>query len=238
MMEDQSSSPELLLFLASTVHDMKNSVSVVSGTLESLLAAPATSGEAVYGHAQLAMMLYESKRMNDKLIQLLALYKQVGKPGYPFEVAPQMVNQLIEQVVAQEKVLLASRNITLETDCPADLIRDYDEDLLIGVLGNAINNAIRYTRDTIRLSAAEVDGWLELRVEDNGAGFTPAMIAAGLDAMRSNTSGVNFSTNSTGLGLYFSSVVAQMHKHRGRTGSIALENGGALGGGSFVVRLP
>jgi signal transduction histidine kinase len=237
-MEDQTSSPELLLFLASTVHDMKNSVSVVSGTLESLLAAEAVAGESASSHAQMALMLYETKRMNDKLIQLLALYKQVGKPGYPFDVAPQMVGQLIEQMVAQEKILLASRNIALETDCPAELIREYDEDLLIGVLGNAINNAIRYTRDTIRLSAAEVDGWLELRVEDNGAGFSPAMIAAGADAMAGNTTGVNFSTNSTGLGLYFSSVVAKMHQHRGRTGGIALENGGVLGGGSFIVRLP
>jgi hypothetical protein len=37
-------SPELFMFLASTVHDMKNSISVLSGTLENLLAAhPSTS---------------------------------------------------------------------------------------------------------------------------------------------------------------------------------------------------
>ena len=249
-MEDQTSSPELLLFLASTVHDMKNSVSVVSGTLEALLAAaPGASsadadneveavGGALCSHAQMALMLYETKRMNDKLIQLLALYKQVGKPGYPFDIAPQMVSQLFEQVVAQEKVLLASRNIALETACPVDLIREYDEDLLIGVIGNAINNAIRYTRAAIRLSAAEVDGWLEIRIEDDGAGYTPAMIAAGAAAMSGNVTGVNFASNSTGLGLYFSSEVAKMHKHRDRVGSIGLENGGTLGGGCFIVRLP
>jgi hypothetical protein len=33
-------SPELFMFLASTVHDMKNSISVLSGTLENLLAPP------------------------------------------------------------------------------------------------------------------------------------------------------------------------------------------------------
>jgi two-component system sensor histidine kinase SenX3 len=234
--EDQTSSPELFLFLASTVHDMKNSVSVVSGTLESLLAASPAPAASPY--AEMAQMLYQTKRLNDNLIQLLALYKQVGKPGYPFDVNPQLVGQLIDQVVSQEKVLLASKGITLQTDFPAELIWCFDEDLIIGVLGHAINNAIRYTADTIRLSAAPRDGMLELRVEDNGGGFSPALLAAGAAAMDGSTSGVNFATNSTGLGLYFASEVAKMHKHRERSGGIALENGGALGGGCFILRLP
>jgi signal transduction histidine kinase len=41
--DDTPGSNELFLFLASTAHDMKNSISVLSGTLESLLedASPA-----------------------------------------------------------------------------------------------------------------------------------------------------------------------------------------------------
>jgi hypothetical protein len=54
----------------------------------------------------------------------------------------------------------------------------------------------------------------------------------------SAAAGVNFMTNSTGLGLYFSSEVARMHKHRGRHGALRLENGGAFGGGCFVLTLP
>lgn len=232
--EDQTCSPEFSLFLAATVHDMKNSVSVVSGTLESLLAASPAAAASPY--PEMAQMLYQTKRLNDNLIQLLALYKQVGKPGYPFDVNPQLVGQLIDQVVAQEKVLLASKGIALHADFPPQLIWCFDEDLIIGVLGHAINNAIRYTADTIRLSVAPVGGMLELRVEDNGSGFPPALLAAGAAAM--DGSGVNFATNSTGLGLYFASEVAKMHRHRERRGSIALENGGTLGGGCFVLRLP
>ena len=73
-MEDQHSAPELFLFLASTVHDMKNSISVVSGTLESLLAAEQSSTTADPAFLQMAQMLYQTKRLNDNLIQLLALY--------------------------------------------------------------------------------------------------------------------------------------------------------------------
>jgi hypothetical protein len=64
------------------------------------------------------------------------------------------------------------------------------------------------------------------------------MLEAGVAAMASQRKSVNFISNSSGLGLYFSSEVAKMHRHRQRSGAIALENGGALGGGCFVLRLP
>jgi signal transduction histidine kinase len=237
-MDDTPDSHELFLFLASTAHDMKNSVSVLSGTLESLLADGSPSSAVASEYPKIAHMLYQSRRLNDNLIQLLALYKQVGKPEYPFDIQPLGVGHLAAQVVSASRVLLKSCGITLETDFDPNLIWHFDEDLLIGVLGNAINNAIHYTSDKIRLAIATVDGFLELRVEDNGAGYPASMIEAGVLAMSGVSTGVNFLTNSTGLGLYFSSEVAKMHKHRQRSGSLRLENGGAYGGGCFVLTLP
>ena len=235
-MDESPSSNELFMFLASTAHDMKNSISVLSGTLESLLvdATPQT----VSAYPQMAQALYQTKRLNDNLMQLLALYKQVGKPEYPFDIQPLEIGHLVEQVVSSERVLLVSRGIALETDYDPDLIWHFDEDLIIGVVGHAINNAIHYTGDRIRLAVAVVDGCLEIRIEDNGDGYPQAMLDAGASAMRGAAAGVNFLTNSTGLGLFFSSEVAKMHKHRERRGSLRLENGGAYGGGCFVLSLP
>ncbi|MFA9218912.1 MAG: sensor histidine kinase [Sphingomonadaceae bacterium] len=234
--DQQSSTPELFLFLGSTVHDMKNSLSVVSGTLERLLSAGAAPEPDAY--PQLAQMLYQTKRLNDNLIQLLALYKEVGKPGYPFEPAPQRIAELVEQVASQARVLLQAKGITLDLDYPPELIWTFDEDLIIGVLVHAINNAIRYTEDRVRL-AIRVDGdMLQLQVEDNGMGFPPVMLEAGSAALDPQQRGVNFLSNNSGLGLYFSREVARMHRHRQRCGSIALANGSSLGGGCFTLRLP
>jgi two-component system sensor histidine kinase SenX3 len=235
-MDDTPGSGELFLFLASTAHDMKNSISVLSGTLETLLVGASPETESAY--PQMAHMLYQTKRLNDNLIQLLALYKQVGTPEYPFDIQPLEMGNLMEQVVAAERVLLASKNITLVADFDPALIWHFDEDLIIGVVGHAINNAVNYTRDTIRIAAARVGDCLEIRIEDNGTGYPAAMLEAGISAMQGKRAGVNFLTNSTGLGLYFSSEVAKMHKHRERTGSLRLENGGAYGGGCFVLTLP
>jgi signal transduction histidine kinase len=235
-MEETPNSHELFLFLAATAHDMKNSISVLSGTLERLLDGASPQTESAY--PQMAQMLYQTRRLNDNLMQLLALYKQVGKPDYPFDVRPLEIGQLVEQVAALERVLLQSRGIALELDHDPRLIWHFDEDLIVGVVSHAINNAIHYTRDRVRLVIREADGCLEIRVEDNGAGYPQAMIDAGQSAMSGAASGVNFLTNSAGLGLYFSAEVARMHRHRGRRGSLRLENGGAYGGGCFVLTLP
>src|SRR5450830_1080613 len=199
---------------------------------------PTLRGCKSKGYSPRPTCLYRASRcIRLSLMHLLALYKQVGRGEYPFDLQPLSVGHLVEQVVSGARVLLASRAIRLDTHFDPALVWHLDEDLIIGVLGHALNNAVNYTQDRIRLAISLVDGQLELRVEDNGAGYPEAMLAAGapsgLDA-----GAINFRTNSTGLGLYFSRQVAQMHKHRERRGAVRLENGGSLGGGCFILTLP
>jgi signal transduction histidine kinase len=237
--DDTAHSQDLLLFLASTAHDMKNSISVLSGTLEHLLAESGPQASSAHPHfAQMAQMLYQTRRLNDNLMQLLALYKRVGTPEYPFDVQPIEAGQLIEQVVALGRVLLDAKGIALDVEADRDLIWHLDEDLVVGVVSHAVNNAAHYTRDRIRLALREVDGLLEIRVEDNGAGYPQALLEAGAAGLHGAASGIDFRTNSAGLGLYFSREVARMHRHRGREGGVRLENGGTLGGGCFILSLP
>jgi len=238
-MDDTQHSQQLALFLASTAHDMKNSISVLSGTLERLLdGAASQANTADPQFAQMAQMLYQTRRLNDNLMQLLALYKQVGQPEYPFDVQPIPAIELAEQVAALGRVLLQSRGIAFEVEVDPDLIWHLDEDLIVGVVSHAVNNAVNYTRDRIRLALSQIDEVLEIRVEDNGDGYPQALLDAGAEAMSGVASGVDFRTNSAGLGLYFAREVARMHRHRGRHGAVRLENGGLLGGGCFILTLP
>ncbi len=231
-MPDHQKQPDLSMFIASAAHDMKNSVGMLSGTLEVLLADASVKITPAY--QQMAHMLYETRRLNNNLIQLLALYKEVGSTAYPFDPQAQELSQFVAEIKAQNHILLDSKGIAFEADFPEDLIWIFDDDLVVGVISHALNNAIHYTKDKIRLLIKPVDGFLEMRVEDDGKGYPPSMLETGA----SIRTGVDFMTGSTGLGLYFSSEVAKMHKHRGRQGSVTLENGGLWGGGCFVLRLP
>ncbi|MDD5299596.1 MAG: HAMP domain-containing sensor histidine kinase [Gallionella sp.] len=224
----QEATPDISAFLASAIHDMKNSISVLIKFLN-------TSITELEPEAQrkAAPMLYEAQRVNDNLIQVLAIYK-VGNQFYPFDLTENSIDDFIQGVVEQNESLLGYLGIELVTDFDEGLTWYFDRELVSGVISHALSNASRYNKGKLKLSAHEEDGELVIRVEDNGSGFPASVIEAG-DAVKK---GVNFSSGGTGLGLYFSSMVAKLHKNRGKTGSMSLENGGEYGGGCFILRLP
>jgi two-component system sensor histidine kinase SenX3 len=227
----QDNTPDMTTFLASSVHDMKNSVSLLISGLEKTLASSSPETLSTYG--ELSQMTYEAKRINHNLVQLLTLYK-LDQNLYPFDPQYIAVDDFLHDVAEQASSLLRTQGIELELASSPDLYWPFDEDLIMGVIGNALSNAIRYTKHRVRLAAGAADGFLEIRIEDDGRGYSPEMIEQTLAVQR----GVSFQTGSTGLGLHFSAKVAQLHRNRGLCGAIHLENGGAYGGGCFVIRLP
>lgn len=236
MMSDQakpelSEEADVTMLLASSVHDMKNSVSMLIGGLQRVLATVQPETFPAFG--DLTQMTYEAKRINNNLVQLLTLYK-LGQQIYPFDPQQVGIDEFLQVIAGQAGGMLRSEAVTLDIECAPNLCWYFDEDLVTGVIGNAFSNAIRYTRDRMNLSACVRDGMLELRIEDNGSGYSAEMLEQSRDPMRA----VDFRTGSTGLGLYFSAAVAYMHRNRGRRGEILLKNGGTLGGGCFILRLP
>lgn len=225
------STADVTLLLASSVHDMKNSVSMLIGGLQKVLES--VNPETFPAFGDLMQMTYEAKRINSNLVQLLTLYK-IGQQIYPFDPQRLCVLEFLQGIAEQTNGQFRAEMISLSIDCDPELYWYFDEDLITGVIGNAFSNAIRYTRDQMRLSARQDGRFLELRIEDNGTGYSPAMLEQSRDSMHS----VDFCCGSTGLGLHFSAAVARLHRNRGQVGTITLENGGTLGGGCFVLRLP
>lgn len=229
--QEHESQPDVSMFLASSVHDMKNSISILIDGLERVLEQ--ASPESFSAYQDIAHMVYESKRINSNLIQLLTLYK-VGQNMYPFDPLPQSLDEFASTIFFQQEKLLQSKNITLEMDYDEELYWQFDEALVGGVISHAINNAIHYTKNKVRLVIRESGGMLEFNIEDNGPGFPARMVQEGIDAMH----GTDFQGGSTGLGLYFSAMVAKMHSRKGNVGEIRLKNGGAYNGGCFILYLP
>jgi two-component system sensor histidine kinase SenX3 len=220
-------------FIASSIHDMKNSLNMQISSLEKIAVQCQQKGDTPT-FEQLGIMIYEANRMNGNLIQLLSLYK-LGKSIYPMDISEQSVRDVIDEAILQDKSIMDFKGISLEVECDESCYWYFDRDLLTGILINALNNAYKYTSDKIRVVARIEGAFLELRVEDNGQGYPASMLR---DDSVEAKKGVNFSSGSTGLGFYFSSKVAAMHKNGLNHGSLMIENGGAYGGGCFVVRLP
>ena len=219
-------------FIASSIHDMKNSLNIQTGFLEELMnECRGKVDESMMD--QLGHTIYEASRMNVNLIQILSLYK-LGKSIYPIDIAEQSVKEVLEEVVLQNQSIMGYKGIHISVACDEGYYWYFDRDLVSGVLVNALNNAYNYTTDKIRVAARIQDGMLEIRVEDNGKGYPESLL---LESIAENK-GISFATGSTGLGFYFSSQVAGMHRNAGKQGALTIENGGAYGGGCFVLTLP
>ena len=223
--------PDMAHFLASSVHDMKNSVSMLIGGLEKTLATVDAASFPSYDG--LVQMNLEAKRINDKLVQLLALYK-VGQNLYPFNPQFLSLHEYMQTIAAQNCDILKFQGIQLDIQVDRNLHWYFDEDMINGVVGNALNNATRYATTCINFSAKEVNGVLEIRIEDDGDGYPNEMLQTHIDNIRS----IDFQAGSTGLGIYFSSIVARLHRNHGRYGGVKLENNGLLGGSCFILYLP
>ena len=218
------------MILASSVHDMKNSLGMLLNTLEDVFSQLPPE---LANQPQFATLQYEAERVNNDLIQLLGLYRLQNQELAP-RVDEQYIHDFLEEQAARYEFLLRSRDIELEIDCEPDLIGYFDRELVAGILNNVLANAARYTKDKLILRATLDDPWLTIELEDNGRGYPENMLTAPGEILK----GISFSTGSTSLGLYFSSNVAALHQQGDNKGHIELANGGSLGGGVFRICLP
>lgn len=217
--------------LASTVHDMKNSLGMLLNSLDEVRESVP---EDVRGSRPFTALEYEAQRVHGDLIQLLGLYR-LSEEKLSAAVEEQLVSDFLDEQHAHHRRLLEGLGITLEVNADPEAEEGYfDPQLVSGVLTNVINNAIRYARSQLQLNARAEDGWLVLSVEDDGPGYPKPM----LEADFSGTERIDFSTGSTNLGLYFAERMAGMHSADGRQGFTRLRNGGDLGGSVFELWLP
>lgn len=216
--------------LASLIHDMKNSLGMVIHTLDGITLDAAPEGDR---QARITLLQNEAKRLNNNLIELLTLYNIENERISP-AIEEVDVADFIAEIMAENHASAEANHIELASDCDPDLFGYFDESLIRNVLNNLVGNGIRYTHDQLLISAVEESGYLVFRVEDNGEGFPEEMLLA--QSPRDDQG--DLADGRTKLGLYFATMIAEMHRNGDQQGFIRLENNHRLGGGCFSIWLP
>ncbi len=227
--------------LASSIHDMKNSLSLLLGTIDeiTLQCPPGQCNSST----QFSRLQYEGKRVNDHLVQLLALYR-IDNSQYFVNVSENDAGDFLDEIMLEHEDMLAYRNISFDIDCDDGMYGFFDRDLLAGVITNIINNLYVYSKDRMQIQAETDDGYLVIHIRDNGEGYPEDMLCC----TEQKQKGISFSSGSTGLGLYFAARAAAMHKNKNRCGYIRISNEGIGShsknndsvnpGGCFSIYLP
>ncbi len=220
------------MVLASTVHDMKNSLGMLGESLNQILSNIDQESLSDIAKSNYGIVQYESSRVNISLMQLLALYKMENEQ-LPFNPNYSNLSDFLEEQMLKHSILLEAKGIEYAIDVSEETEGFFDESLVETVLENIIGNAIRYTESKILIRCVQAD-YLCIEIIDDGPGYPEMMIELAGEYML----GINQSTGSTGLGLFFAQKIAQMHNHNNKQGKIMLSNCEQTGGGQFAILLP
>ena len=214
--------------LASSVHDIKNSL----GALQTLL----VQLEKIYPDpkpTELKQLNFETNRMNSSLMQLLTLYK-IDISQFSLTIDEHRTGDILEDVVAQQSTLLSLGNIQLITQCDNDLLCYCDSALIGNALCTLVNNAQRYCSSKVLLSAVQEDGYVIFCIEDDGKGYPKNLISSGDKQIHQ----IDLATGNTGLGLFFAETITQLHVQGNKRGFITTDNNSQFGGARFKLYLP
>ncbi|MFL0798518.1 MAG: HAMP domain-containing histidine kinase [Cellvibrionaceae bacterium] len=222
------------LVLASSIHDMKNSLGLLLSSVDEFT----DEYEIEDGHQadMLATMRYEASRINRDLIHLLSIYR-IRENQLAVSIDECNVLETIEDQLMLNEMLFRTKSIGAEIDCSPDLMWYYDNEFVGSILNNLIVNGVRYTKSKIRISAVHHDGGLLIEFADDGMGYPKNMIDTN-NRVLDELGPVSFGSGSTALGLYFAQQIATHHRRGNKSGYVEMENGGELGGGIFRLYLP
>ena len=211
--------------LATQTHELKNMLGQLTLALDELAAIGCPGGDELIGAARTT-----SRRVADRLVQMLTLYK-MRQDRLAVNLEAHSPQDFVEELAADANALARGR-LDIRTRCDgAPSFWFFDRGLIELAMMNALHNALAFARRSIEIGADERDGWLVLSVEDDSTGYPEHILSTPISPQTSSRGG-------TGLGLYFSQVAARSHENQGRTGEVKLSNRSAEGGAVFVLRLP
>lgn len=214
--------------LASSVHDLKNSLHALRELISQL--------ENFFPEqkpTELKQLNFEANRMNNNLMQLLTLYK-IGLYQCTPTIDEHYTADILEDVVDQHSTLLTLGNVELITQCDSDLVCYCDNAMISNALCTMVNNAHRYCSGKILLSATQEDDYVVFCIEDDGKGYPESLMSSDCKQLPQ----IDLGTGNTGLGLFFTKTIARLHVKADKYGFIETDNNSQFGGARFKLYLP
>lgn len=203
--------------LADLAHSLKTPLAVIRGQLQS---------ERALSPDQLKAMVDEQITRMSAIVdhQLRRASAQVTQTGHT-RVA---VRPIVERLCNALQRVYQQKSIHFDIKIPADVYFQGDEGDLLELLGNIIDNACKYGRHSIGISAQIQSADLQISIEDDGTGVAD-------DARQTIlTRGARADTASTGQGIGLAVAVDILSSYGG-----AIEiTRSPLGGACFLLRIP
>ena len=214
-------------FTSDASHELRTPVAVILAQCEEAQADPSQRDHA------LQVIQSQARGMSALISQLLTLAR-ADQGRLNLEKEPIDLGELTQMVAAQTEELAAAKGIRVECRADAGLWVQGDETMLVRMLLNLTENAVKYGREGgfVRITLSRQGDCLEGRVEDDGIGITPQQQERIWERFYQADPSRSPSQGGVGLGLPMVRTIVQAHG--GRVWAESRPGGGSV----FLFRLP
>ncbi|UCB59148.1 MAG: PAS domain-containing sensor histidine kinase [Thermoplasmatales archaeon] len=168
------------------------------------------------------------------LVKEILKISEITSPAILLEKKEILLNELINEVLNDNKIIFYVKNITIQSFVNKPIIVDIDEMKIKEVLFNLLSNAVKFTQENgeIILKTFENKETVTVSITDNGIGMNKEQLQNIFnDFYKADTSRHNL--DGSGLGLSICKRIIEKHG-----GKIWAESEGEQKGSTFYFKLP
>ena len=221
-------------FIAVLSHELRNPLSAIRSGLFLLSRAQPGAPLAQRASSIVDRQVQQLARLVDDLLDV----SRITQHKIQLRRAPVELGALVRAAIDDYASLFESHGVRLELQLAGGpLVVDGDAARLVQVLGNLLQNAVKFTpaggRTTVTLERGPDGASAVLRVADTGAGIEPSLFARMFEPFTQADRTLARSGGGLGLGLTLVRGLVELHG-----GTVTVHSAGVGQGAEFVVQLP
>jgi len=219
-------------FLATLSHELRTPLNSIVGWSQILRIGTLEPGEVAEGLAAIERNALAQSQMIADLLDV----SRITSGKILLDLQPLDLTKSVDAILTSLLPAAAAKSvqITRHLDPAAGLIRG-DAARFQQILGNLVNNAIKFTPSGGRVDVAiePIGNEVDIRVSDTGRGISAELLPDIFERFRQADSSSTREHGGLGLGLGIAKQLAEMHG-----GTIRAESPGEGAGATFRIRLP
>ena len=191
-------------------HDLRTPLTSISGNADNLLANDEVFDTET--RRQIYTDIREDSEWLISLVENLLSVSRMGDGKNEIQMSTELVSDVFEEAVRRTEKNASEHKLTVK-ECDGILLARMDARLIVQVLINLIDNAIKYTPSgsEIELSATEKENQIAITVADNGNGVSDDTKPHVFDMFYTGAEKIADSRRSIGLGLALCKSIVNAH---------------------------
>ena len=198
--------------LRSISHDLRTPLTAISGNADTLLHSYNVLDEQT--RKQIFTDIYDDAQWLTGLVENLLSITKIADGSVKLRLSDQVVDDIVSEALRHIDRRSAEHHITVDCGDEPLLVR-VDAGLIVQVLINLVNNAVKYTPagSNIRITAIQRGNMAEICVSDNGPGIPDELKEHVFEMFFTGGNPIGDSRRSLGLGLTLCQAI--IHAHHG-----------------------